>query len=113
MESLPLPSFRPAVPPLVRSAGSPVVGIRAQIRASRQNPRQCTVPEKLMAKPIGWRRRALGVLAAAGLLGGQGLPAQACTSFVLKGSDGGRVYGGTPEKAKSIPAQLVSEMRRR
>jgi len=35
------------------------------------------------------------VLAAVGLQGGQVLPAQGCTCFVLKGSDGGRVYGRT------------------
>ena len=51
----------------------PVVEIRAQIRASRQNPRQCTVPEKMMVKPTARRRRLLGVLAAAGLFGAQGL----------------------------------------
>ena len=61
----------------------------------------------LMAKPRTWRRRAFGVLAAAGLLGGQGLPAQACTSFVLKGSDGGRVYARTMEFGQPLNSQAV------
>ena len=54
-----------------------------------------------------WRNRALGVLAVVGLLGGQGLPAQACTSFVLKGSDGGRVYGRTMEFGQPLNSQAV------
>lgn len=62
---------------------------------------------KRMAKAAAWRRRALGVLAAMGLLGGQGLPAQACTSFVLKGSDGGRVYGRTMECGQPLNSQAV------
>jgi choloylglycine hydrolase len=54
-----------------------------------------------------WRQRALGVLAAAGLLAGQGLSAQACTSFVLKGSDGGRVYARTMEFGQPLNSQAV------
>ena len=56
---------------------------------------------------MAWRRRGLGALAAVGLLGGQGLPAQACTSFVLKGSDGGRVYGRTMEFGQPLNSQAV------
>jgi choloylglycine hydrolase len=44
---------------------------------------------------------------AVGLLGGQGLPAQACTSFVLKGSDGGRVDGRTMEFGQPLNSQAV------
>ncbi len=61
----------------------------------------------LMTKAAAWRQRALGVLAAAGLLAGQGLSAQACTSFVLKGSDGGRVYARTMEFGLPLNSQAV------
>ncbi len=61
----------------------------------------------LMTKAAAWRQRALGVLAAAGLLAGQGLSAQACTSFVLKGSDGGRVYARTMEFGQPLNSQAV------
>ena len=60
-----------------------------------------------MSKATGWCRRAFGVLAAVGLLGGQGLSAQACTSFVLKGSDGGRVYARTMEFGAPLNSQAV------
>jgi choloylglycine hydrolase len=46
-------------------------------------------------------------LAAVGLLGGQGLSAQACTSFVLKGTDGGRVYARTMEFGAPLNSQAV------
>jgi choloylglycine hydrolase len=42
-----------------------------------------------------------------GLQGGQGLSAQACTSFVLKGSDGGRVYARTLEFGQPLNSQAV------
>ncbi|NDG76139.1 MAG: linear amide C-N hydrolase, partial [Synechococcaceae bacterium WB8_1B_136] len=61
----------------------------------------------MMSKATGWCRRAFGVLAAVGLLGGQGLSAQACTSFVLKGSDGGRVYARTMEFGAPLNSQAV------
>jgi choloylglycine hydrolase len=61
----------------------------------------------LITKAAAWRQRALGVLAAAGLLAGQGLSAQACTSFVLKGSDGGRVYARTMEFGLPLNSQAV------
>jgi choloylglycine hydrolase len=61
----------------------------------------------LMAKATTWCRRALGVLGAVGLQGGQGLSAQACTSFVLKGSDGGRVYARTLEFGQPLNSQAV------
>ena len=54
-----------------------------------------------------WRRRALGVISALGVLAGSSLPAQACTSFVLKGSDGGRVYGRTMEFGQPLGSQAV------
>ena len=60
-----------------------------------------------MAKATTWCRRALGVLGAVGLQGGQGLSAQACTSFVLKGSDGGRVYARTLEFGQPLNSQAV------
>ena len=60
-----------------------------------------------MAKAMAWSRRAFGALAAVGLLGGQGLSAQACTSFVLKGSDGGRVYARTMEFGAPLNSQAV------
>ena len=60
-----------------------------------------------MAKTTTWRRRALGVLGAVGLLGGQGLSVQACTSFVIKGSDGGRVYARTMEFGQPLNSQAV------
>jgi choloylglycine hydrolase len=60
-----------------------------------------------MGKATAWRRRAFGVLAAVGLLGGQGLSAQACTSFVLKGTDGGRVYARTMEFGAPLNSQAV------
>jgi choloylglycine hydrolase len=60
-----------------------------------------------MAKATTWRRRAVGVFAAVGLLGGQGLSAQACTSFVLKGTDGGRVYARTMEFGAPLNSQAV------
>ena len=61
----------------------------------------------LMAKTTTWRRRALGVLGAVGLLGGQGLSVQACPSFVIKGSDGGRVYARTMEFGQPLNSQAV------
>ena len=54
-----------------------------------------------------WRRRALGVISALGVLAGSSLPAQACTSFVLNGSDGGRVYGRTMEFGQPLGSQAV------
>ncbi|NDC35335.1 MAG: linear amide C-N hydrolase, partial [Synechococcaceae bacterium WB9_2_112] len=60
-----------------------------------------------MAKATAWCRRAFGALAAVGLLGGQGLSAEACTSFVLKGSDGGRVYARTMEFGMPLNSQPV------
>ena len=63
--------------------------------------------DSLMAKATTWRRRAVGVFAAVGLLGGQGLSAQACTSFVLKGTDGGRVYARTMEFGAPLNSQAV------
>ena len=54
-----------------------------------------------------WRRRALGVISALGVLAGSSLPAQACTSFVLKGSDGCRVYGRTMEFGQPLGSQAV------
>lgn len=60
-----------------------------------------------MATAKTWRRRVSVLLAAVGLLGGQGLSAQACTSFVLKGSDGGRVYGRTMEFGQPLNSQAV------
>ncbi len=80
----------------LRTAAPPDPSV-AGIERSRQNLQQKRLVMKRMAKATAWRRRALGVLAAVGLLGGQGLTAQACTSFVLQGSDGGRVYGRTME----------------
>jgi len=61
----------------------------------------------LMFKATTWRSRALGVLAAVGLIGGQGLPVRACTSFVLRGSDGGRVYARTMEFGQPLGSQAV------
>jgi choloylglycine hydrolase len=61
----------------------------------------------LMLKATTWRSYALGVLAAVGLLGGQGFPSQACTSFVLNGSDGGRVYGRTMEFGQPLGSEAV------
>jgi len=40
-----------------------------------------------MAKATEWRQRAVGVLAALGLLGGQGLSAQACTRVLYTAAD--------------------------
>jgi choloylglycine hydrolase len=62
---------------------------------------------ELMAKAKTWCKRAYVLLAAMGLLGGQGLSAQACTSFVLKGSDGGRVYGRLMEFGQPLNRQAV------
>jgi choloylglycine hydrolase len=61
----------------------------------------------LMLKATTWRRYALGVLAAVGLLGAQGFPSQACTSFVLNGSDGGRIYGRTMEFGQPLGSEAV------
>jgi choloylglycine hydrolase len=61
----------------------------------------------LMATAKTWRRSASVLLAALGLLGVQGLSAQACTSFVLKGSDGGRVYARTMEFGQPLNSQAV------
>ena len=60
-----------------------------------------------MAKGTTCRRRTLGVLAAVELLGSQGLSAQACASFVLKGSDGDRVYARTLEFGRPLNSQAV------
>ena len=60
-----------------------------------------------MGKPTRWRMRTFAMLAAVGLLGGQGLTAQACTSFVIKGSDGGRVYARTMEFGQPLNSQAV------
>lgn len=60
-----------------------------------------------MGKPTTWRMRNFAMLAAVGLLGGQGLTAQACTSFVVKGSDGGRVYARTMEFGQPLNSQAV------
>jgi len=87
--------------------GAPPDPSVAGIGRSRQNPQQKRLVVKRMAKATAWRRRALGALAAVGLLGGQGLPAQACTSFVLQGSDGGRVYGRTMEFGQPLNSQAV------
>jgi len=54
-----------------------------------------------------WRQRALAVISALGVLAGFSLQAQACTSFVLKGSDGGRVYGRTMEFGQPLNSQAV------
>ena len=54
-----------------------------------------------------WRKRALAVISALGLLTGFSLQAKACTSFVLKGSDGGRVYGRTMEFGMPLNSQAV------
>lgn len=56
---------------------------------------------------MAWRRCALAALAALGLLGGFSVPAQACTSFVLRGSDGGRVYGRTMEFGQPLGSEAV------
>ena len=60
-----------------------------------------------MAKPKTWCKHASVVLVAVGLLGGQELSVQACTSFVLKGSDGGRVYGRSMEFGQPLNSQAV------
>lgn len=60
-----------------------------------------------MAKAQTWCKRVSVVLAAMGLLAGQVLSAKACTSFVLKGSDGGRVYGRSMEFGQPLNSQAV------
>ncbi len=60
-----------------------------------------------MAQQLVWRRRALALISALGVLAGFSLKAQACTSFVLKGSDGGRVYGRTMEFGQPLNSQAV------
>ena len=49
----------------------------------------------------------VAALAAAGLGGLTASPLRACTSFVLRGSDGGRVYARTMEFGQPLNSQAV------
>lgn len=54
-----------------------------------------------------FRTRHLACLLGLSLLGSTIRPGQACTSFTLKGNDGGRVYGRTMEFAKPLNSSAV------
>ena len=52
--------------------------------------------------------KVIGALAGIGVLGGAGLNSvQACTSFTLKGNDGGHVYGRTMEFGQPLNSAAV------
>jgi choloylglycine hydrolase len=52
-------------------------------------------------------QQTLAVLAAISLAAAAGSPAQACTSFMLNGADGGRVYGRTMEFGQPLNSDAV------
>lgn len=52
--------------------------------------------------------KVIGALAGIGVLGGAGLNSvQACTSFTLKGNDGGHVYGRTMEFGQPLNVTVL------